>query len=92
MGKNIVRLFAVLVFFNALSVFAAAPADAPRMAKEELKRRLGDKDIVVIDVRTKDDWEMSGSKIKGAVREDPQDTASWAAKYAKEKTIVLYCS
>jgi len=92
MGKNIVRFFAVLVIFNALSAFAAAPAEAPRMEKEELKRRLGEKEIVVIDVRTQGDWEKSDFKIRGAAREEPQDTASWAGKYAKDKTIVLYCS
>ena len=92
MGKNTVRFIAVLIFFNALSAFAAAPAEAPRMEKEELKRRLGEKEIVVIDVRTQGDWEKSDFKIRGAAREDPQDAATWAGKYAKAKTIVLYCS
>ncbi len=92
MGKNIVRFFAVLVIFSALSAFALAAAEAPRMAKEDLKSRLGDKDIVVIDVRTQADWEKSDFKIRGAVREEPQDAATWAGKYAKDKTIVLYCS
>jgi rhodanese-related sulfurtransferase len=62
------------------------------MSKEELKSRLGDKDIVVIDVQTGSDWKKSDSKIRGAVREDPEDAASWARKYTKEKTIVLYCA
>jgi rhodanese-related sulfurtransferase len=62
------------------------------MEKEELKRRLGDKDIIVIDVRTRADWEKSDFKIKSAVREEPQDATTWAGKYAKDKTIVLYCS
>jgi hypothetical protein len=31
--------------------------------------------------------------IKGAVREDPkQEVKSWVDKYAKNKTIVLYCA
>jgi len=90
--KHIFSLLMVLLFFNSLLAFAVAAADAPRISKEELKSRLGDKDIVVIDVRTRYDWEKSDSKIRGAVREDPQDTASWAKKYTKEKTIVLYCA
>ena len=90
--KHIFSLLMVLLSCNLLLVFAVASADAPRMSKEELKGRLGDKDIVVIDVRTGYDWEKSNSKIRGAVREDPQDTASWAKKYTKEKTIVLYCA
>jgi predicted sulfurtransferase len=90
--KHIFSLLMVLLFFNSLLAFAAAAADAPRMSKEELKSRLGDKDIVVIDVRTGSDWKKSDSKIRGAVREDPEDAASWARKYTKEKTIVLYCA
>jgi len=90
--KNIFSLLMVLLSFNSLLAFSVASADAPRMSKEELKRRLGDKDIVIIDVRTGYDWDKSDSKIKGAVREDPHDAASWAKKYNKEKTIVLYCS
>jgi predicted sulfurtransferase len=85
-------LLMVLLSFNSFLAFAVASADAPRMSKEELKNRLGDKDIVVIDVRTGYDWEKSDSKIRGAVREDPQHAASWAKKYTKEKTIVLYCA
>jgi len=90
--KYIVGLLMVLLSFNSPLAFAVASADAPRMSKEELKGRLGDKDIVVIDVRTGYDWEKSDSKIRGAVREDPQNVASWAKKYTKEKTIVLYCA
>ena len=91
-NKYVCSLLMVLLSVNSLSVFAVASADAPRMSKEELKSRLGDKDIVIIDVRTGYDWEKSDSKIRGAVREDPQDTASWAKKYTKEKPIVLYCA
>ena len=76
--KHIFSLLMVLLFFNSLLAFAVAAADAPRISKEELKSRLGDKDIVVIDVRTRYDWEKSDSKIRGAVREDPEDAASWA--------------
>jgi rhodanese-related sulfurtransferase len=90
--KHIFSLLLVLLFLNSLLAFAIASAEAPRISKEQLKSRLGDKNIVVIDVRIGNDWEKSDSKIRGAVREDPEDAASWAKKYAKEKTIVLYCA
>jgi hypothetical protein len=90
--KYIFGLLMVFLSFISLLAFAVASADAPRMSKEELKSRLGDKDIVIIDVRTGYDWDKSDSKIRGAVREDPQDAATWAKKYTKEKTIVLYCA
>ncbi len=90
--KFIFGLFMVLILFSSSLTFAVASSDAPRMSKEELRMRLGDKDIVIIDVRTKHDWGKSNSKIGGAVREDPQNVASWAQKYFKNKTIVLYCA
>ena len=90
--KYIFRISLSLLSFIPLLAFAAASTDAPRMSKEELRNRLGDKDIVVIDVRTGYDWDKSNSRIRGAVREDPQDVATWAKKYTRAKTIVLYCA
>ncbi len=90
--KNIFSLLMLLILLGSPLTFAVASVDAPRMSKEELKSRLGDKDIVIIDVRTRHDWEKSDSKIRGAIREDPEEAASWAKKYSKEKTIVLYCA
>jgi rhodanese-related sulfurtransferase len=49
-------------------------------------------DLVIIDVRTGRDWASSESKIKGAVREEPNKAESWADKYEKSKTLVLYCA
>lgn len=71
---------------------ALAAGEAPRMSKEELKGLLGSKDLVVIDVRSGKDWDASEIKIKGAVREDPKNPESWAARYPKEITLVLYCA
>jgi len=64
----------------------------PKMTIDELKGRLDSPDLVVIDVRSVNDWEESATKIKGAVREDPRKLASWLSKYPKSKTIVFYCS
>lgn len=82
--------FMVLVIW----VVTAVALDIPRISKEKLKSMLGNPDVVVIDVRTFFDLKMSVKQIKGAVREDPDPTKvkSWAKKYSKEKTIVLYCS
>lgn len=68
-------------------------AQAEKMSKEELKAMLGNPELVVIDVRQAGDLAKSNQKIKGAVREDPrQAVKSWADKYPKDKTIVLYCA
>lgn len=65
----------------------AIAADVPRITKEELKSMLGNPDVVILDVRGR---QASGRKIKGAVWEDPKDVDSWADKYPKDKTLVLY--
>jgi hypothetical protein len=78
-----------------LWVFTAAPVasdDVPRMGKQELKGLLGSDDVIILDVRTSKDWEDSTSTIKGAIREDPQAFDSWADRYPKDKTLVLFCA
>jgi predicted sulfurtransferase len=87
--------FRIVLAFLALScsLGAASRGEVPRMTKEELKAIMNDPDFVILDVRAGQDWEKSDLKIKGAIRENPQrDTESWAKKYAKDKTIVLYCA
>ncbi len=73
-------------------VIAVSAEDVPRIAKEELKTKLGDPSLVVIDVRANADWAGSSLKIKGAIREDPRKVNSWMDKYPKDKTLVFYCS
>ena len=89
------RLFisAVLVFLmvGILPTFATS-ADVPRMTKDELKAMLGNPDLVILDVRAKKDWKESDAKIQGSIREDPDSVKSWAGKYTKDKTFVLYCA
>lgn len=86
--------WATISIFLTIGVMTAlaTSADAPRMTKEELKALLGQPDLIIIDVRTGSDWTASDLKIKGAVREDPENIESWANKYAKDKTLVLYCA
>jgi hypothetical protein len=86
----------MVMAFMVLGIWAATAValDVPRISKEELKSMLGNPELVVIDVRTFFDLKMSVKQIKGAVREDPDPTKvkSWAKKYSKEKTIILYCA
>jgi hypothetical protein len=85
-------LLLLAVFLFACAGASTSGADAPRMNKDELKALLGKPDVVVIDVRAGGDWASSDEKIAGAVREDPTDVGSWAGKYPKDKTLVLYCA
>ena len=87
-------LTAVLLIFFVIGILAtfAKAADAPRMTKDELKAMLGNPDLVILDVRAKKDWKESDAKIQGSIREDPDSVKSWAGKYTKDKTFVLYCA
>jgi predicted sulfurtransferase len=79
----------------AVAIAIAAPAraeDVKRVTKEELKSMLGSPDVIVVDVRTGSDWASSDSKIRGALREDPDQVDKWMAKYPKDKTLVFYCA
>jgi rhodanese-related sulfurtransferase len=75
-----------------LSPAAWAEEDAPRIMKEEVKALLGNPGVVILDARTGASWESSDKKIKGAVRVDPDNIASWAGSIAKDKKIIVYCS
>ena len=83
-----------LTAFLALLVIGAAEVPpeekAPRMTKEELKPKLGSKDLVVIDIRLDEQWRFSNRKIPGAVHENPAVPSEWMDKYPKDKTLVFY--
>lgn len=64
----------------------------PRIPKDELKAKLGSPGMVLIDVRTENDWKKSNEKITGAIRMDPEAVDSWAATLPKDKEIILYCA
>ncbi len=84
----------LLVIFFTVGILAtfARSGDVPRMKKDELKAMLGNPDVVILDVRLESDWKDDHLKIKGAIREDPGSVKSWAGKYSKDKTLVLYCA
>jgi len=89
--RLLINTLAIFSVVGILTTFAKS-ADVPRMTKDQLKAMLGNPDLVIIDVRAQNDWTDSDSKIKGAIREDPETVKSWAEKYSKDKTIVLYCA
>ncbi len=99
MVRNVVDSLAslMLVLLVLGSAGCAAPVkiasvDVPRMPADELKARLGDPDLIIIDVRQPADWNASSTKIKGAIHEDFESVSDWASNYSKDKTIVLYCA
>ncbi len=85
------RIVLALALAAVLSINAVA-GNAPRISKEELKSMLGNKEVIIVDVRTGKDWKASEYKIKGAVRVDPREVESWASKYSENQTFVFYCA
>ena len=88
---KVITVFSVFIMFLSIS-FISSAQDVPRITKEELKAMLEDPDLIIIDLRREGHWNSSESMIKGAVREDPGNLKSWADKYEKDKTYVLYCA
>jgi rhodanese-related sulfurtransferase len=65
--------------------------DVPRIPKEALKLILGNPDVIILDVRIEDQWQIADGKIVRAIHEDPEKYESWANKYPREKILILYC-
>lgn len=94
--KHKAYVLAGIVAVLALAWMVAGPVvaaedEAPRITREELKAKLGDPAVTVIDVRYKSNWKKSGQKIAKAVREDPNEVGSWVGKYKKDQMLVFYC-
>jgi len=81
-----------LLSLTAVWVSSVVAADIARITKEELKTMMDNTKVVIVDVRTNPEWNISKVKIKGAVREDPTKVKSWIKKYPPDKTFVFYCS
>jgi rhodanese-related sulfurtransferase len=90
MVKHIIST--ILLALVAFSFGVARADNAQVMTKEQLLPMLGKSDVIIIDVRSKYDWDESKVKIPGAVRQEGMKFGSWMKKYPKDKTIVLYCA
>jgi rhodanese-related sulfurtransferase len=87
---TIVSLSAAMLL--TATAFAADTESVPRMSTGELKSRLGEPGLLVLDVRGSWDWDSSNEKIPGSEHVNPTEVDQWAGHYPKEKTLVLYCA
>ena len=94
MGRKEINFLAVVLSVGlvALGSIPAMSQEVPKMSKEELQKVLDKPDVIIVDVRTGMDWTASTMKVKGAVREEPDQVDSWINKYPKDKTLVFYCA
>ena len=84
-------IFIATMLLLAMNLTVGA-ASVPLMSTDELKSRLGDADLVVLDVRAGRDWSGSNEKIAGSERVKTRGANQWVMNYPKDKEIVLYCA
>ena len=87
----LVGMLGILIVFIACTNVRSLK-NVPRVSKDYLKAKLGSPDLVLVDVRAKNDWENSSDKITGAVRMDPKAVDTWLETLPKDREIILYCA
>jgi rhodanese-related sulfurtransferase len=88
----LIKVFLTLTMSLVFSTVAFGADDAPRIESEQLRAKLDQPGVYLLDVRIVSDWKKSDRKIPGAVRVDPHDVSSWAGKYPKDELLVVYCA
>jgi len=91
--KRVILMIVATALSLAVAGVSARPAageDVRKITKEELRSMLGKPDTTILDVRIENQWKNSDLKIVGALHENSQEVKSWANKYPKENTVVLY--
>ena len=78
---------------TAAELFTQTPGDIPRVTPSELAQRLaGPTPPVVLDVRSRSEYDRDGVRIPGSVRVLPDQVAEWAADRLRDQPFVLYCT
>ena len=78
---------------TAAELFTQTPDDVPRVTPAELAERLaGPSPPVVLDVRSRSEYDRDGVRIPGGVRVLPDQAAEWAADRLRDQPFVLYCT
>lgn len=74
----------------ALTWSCGSSKNVPLLDKETIKSWLSERGVIILDVRASKDWNVSDRKIKGALRQNPDEVKTWAAYLPHDKKIVLY--
>jgi rhodanese-related sulfurtransferase len=57
----------------------------------ELKDRLSQKKVCLLDVRRKADFEKSPYTLEGAVWQDPENVQEWSKTLPRDQELIVYC-
>jgi len=90
-----------VVAFMAAVLLAAAPSaqiDAPRISQQDFKKLIAAKNVVIVDTRVADVFELG--HIPGAVQLPLEGRLTWLESYEKtvsmliasKKPVVTYCA
>jgi NhaP-type Na+/H+ or K+/H+ antiporter len=85
---------------NAAGIFEGAASESIRIGPEQLSEMLdGEDPPVVLDVRTRSQYEQDRSRVPGAVRVAPDEIDAWAREREEEygsqvegQRLVAYCT
>ncbi len=95
MSKNLVNkififiIIVLIVLLLIITLISNSKTSVIQMPKsDEIKEIINNKDVTIIDVRTKQEYE--NSHIKNAIN-IPYDEIQDKVKYNKDKAIAVYC-
>ena len=92
MRKGILGPLMAALLLLPLAAALAAPEKVKYANAAALKEMLNDPQLLIIDVRTPNDWNGSKKKIMGAQRREPGKVAVWGMALPPGRKIVLYCA
>lgn len=89
--KTLLRNFSCVCIFTVLTASLLMAGDVNPITVKELTQILLNPDVIVVDVRAQRDWDNSDTRIKGALREDPENVTFWMHNYPSNKKLIFYC-
>jgi sodium/hydrogen antiporter len=78
---------------TAAELFTQSPDDVPRVTPAQLFDRLeGPNPPLILDVRSRSEYDRDGVRIPGSIRVLPDQVVEWAADRLRDQPFVLYCT
>lgn len=90
--KGLVALLALSLLLSVSPAAVLHAQDAQRITVDELRVHARQARCRGARRPCRQGLEFEQRQDSGAVREEPMKAASWALRYPKEKTYVLYCA
>ena len=91
-ANGLKRMLLILFLSIGFTAFLSIQASGQviKITINQLLESLDNPKLLILDVRTTGSWQAYDTKIKGAVRKNPDTFDSWANDLPKNKYLVLY--